>query len=148
VHVRVEVPDIRRLHESGPFSWSTYRFDRRDGEFEFRQFVGPPSGPPAGDVGWKGTELAAFRLHVPSRVSFHNAPSKAIRRGNIIEWEQPLADRMKGVPVEIQVRMDSKSILARTLTLFALMALAVAIAFTVVIWAVRRRGSTGPAQEP
>lgn len=139
VHLRVDVPDIRKLGVAPPFAWSTYHFERRDQEFEFRQVVGASAGRDVGSVGWEGQELAAFRLHLPSRVPFHNAPSKTIRRGNIIEWEQPLADRFKGVPVDIQVRMDSESILSHTLSLFGLMAVAVMATFAVAIWWVRRR---------
>ena len=72
-----------------------------------------------GNVGWSGDELVAFRLHLPSRVPFHNPPSHEIERGNIIAWEQPLAARLKGEPVDIEVHMETESILVRTLTLFA-----------------------------
>jgi hypothetical protein len=139
VHLRVEVPDIRRLNTAPPFAWSTYRFDRRDDVFEYRQTVADAAGREVGSVGWDGRELAAVRLHLPSRVMYHNSPSKTIRRGNIIEWEQPLADRIKGVPVDIQIQMESESILFRTMTLFGLMAVAVAATFAAVIWWVRRR---------
>jgi hypothetical protein len=40
VHLRLEVDDIRRLHEAPPFAWSTYRFTERDGLFEFAQRMG------------------------------------------------------------------------------------------------------------
>ena len=90
--------------------------------------------------GWTGRELVAFKLHLPSRVTFHNAPSRSIERGNIIVWEQPLADRLKGVPVDIQVRMEPQSILFRTLSLFGLMMLLVAATFAGFIWMLRRRG--------
>ena len=105
-----------------------------------RQDVGP--------VGWTGSELVAFRLHVPSKVEFHNAPSKTIERGNIIVWEQTLAERQKGTPIEIRVRMDQQSILIRTLGLFATMMVAVAATFAFFIWLVRRRGrdTDGPGK--
>ncbi len=80
----------------------------------------------------------AFRLHLPSKVPFHNSPSRTIERGNIIIWEQPLADRLKGVPVDIDVRMETSSILIRTLTLFGLMAVAVVLTFIAAIWWVKR----------
>ena len=34
-----------------------------------------------------------------------------MQRGNILEWEQPLVDRVKGVPVDVEVNMDPDSIL-------------------------------------
>lgn len=82
----------------------------------------------------------AFRLHLPSRVTFHNSPTREIRRGNIIVWEQLLAERQKGVPIEIDVRMDSESILASTLLLFGTMIVLVAITFVLFIWFIKRRG--------
>ena len=56
----------------------------------------------------------AFRLHLPARIRFHNAPSHRVERGNILEWEQSLADRMKGVPIHMEARMDQESILYTT----------------------------------
>ena len=77
------------------------------------------------NVGWDGSEIVAFRLHLPSRILEHNARDletnepTGIHRGNILAWEQHLADRLDGRPVTIEVRMDSQSILYRTLLLFA-----------------------------
>ena len=63
-------------------------------------------------------------------------------RGNILAWEQPLANRLRGDPIAIEARMDTQSILYRTLWLFALTFVAVAAAFAVVIWWVMRRGTS------
>lgn len=145
IHVRVEVDDIRRLAEARPFAWSTYELAVSDHMAEYRQRVGAAEGRTVGDVGWTGRELVAFRLHLPSRVTFHNSPSREILRGNIIAWEQPLADRLKGTPVDIEVRMESDSILENTLTLFAAMILLVAVTFAGFIWFVRRQGAADPA---
>jgi len=144
VHLRLEVADIRRMSEVAPFAWSTYDFARSEETVEYRQRVGAAAGRTVGDVGWKGSELVAFRLHLPSRVTFHNAPSREIRRGNIIVWEQTLAERLKGVPIDIDVRMDSESILRDTLSLFVLMIALVAATFGGFIWFIRSR----PAGEP
>ena len=35
---------------------------------------GPAAQLDVGDVGWTGRELIAFRVHLPSRINFHNAP--------------------------------------------------------------------------
>ena len=80
-----------------------------------------------------------MRVHLPSRVTFHNSPSKTIERGNIIVWEQPLTERQKGVPLEIVARMETQSILFRTLALFAAMGLLVIATFVGVIWFVKTR---------
>ena len=146
VHLRLDVPDIRKLGESPAFQWSAYTLAGRDGLYEYTQRVGQAGQVGqvgqvgrVEQVGWDGSELVAVRLHLPSRVPFHNSPSRTIERGNIIVWEQPLADRMKGVPIDIQVRMETESILIRTLTLFGLMALAVVAPFVAALWWVRTR---------
>ena len=140
VHVRIEVADIRRLHDAPPFAWSEYRFDNRDGLYVFHQIVGEAAGRAVGPVGWTGRELVAIRLHLPSRVPFHNAPSRTIERGNIIVWDQSLTDRQRGAPIDIEVHLEPQSILRRTLALFGLMMVAVAATFAVFIWFVRSRG--------
>ena len=84
--------------------------------------------------------MVAFRLHLPARIRYHNAPTRRVERGNILEWEQSLTDRLKGEPVHIEARMDQESILYSTLTLFGLMALLVAMTFVVIIWWVVRKG--------
>jgi hypothetical protein len=139
VHLRIAVADIRRLSEAPPFGWSSYRYAERDGQFEYAQEIGPASGPEVSNVGWEGDELVAFRIHLPSKVTFHDSPSRTIQRGNIIAWEQPLAERRSNVPVQMTVRMETESILFRTLALFGLMMLAVAATFVAAIWFVRSR---------
>jgi hypothetical protein len=141
VHVRLEVDDIRRLSEAGPFSWSSYGLLVTDDAAEYTQRVGAPARRPVPDVGWTGSELVAFRLHLPSRVTFHNSPTREVRRGNIIVWEQPLAERLQGAPIEIGVRMDSESILATTLLLFGAMMVLVALTFAAFVWFIRSRGT-------
>lgn len=145
VHVRLEVDDIRRLGEAPMFAWSSYRFEVSGETAVYAQTVGAPAGRDAGSVGWSGSELVAFRLHLPSRVTFHNSPSKEILRGNIIVWAQPLDERRRGAPVEIEVRMDSESILASTLLLFGGMIVLVAITFALFIWFIRSRGPAEPS---
>ncbi len=140
VHVSVDVADVRSLQRLAPFAWSSYRFDRDREVYEFRQAVGAPAGKPVGDVGWDGSELVAFRMHLPSKIPFHNAPSRTVERGNILEWEQTLTDRLHGTPIDIQVQMETQSILARTLLLFGSTIVAAFLTFAAVIWWVSRRG--------
>jgi hypothetical protein len=138
VHLRIDIADIRRLSEAAPFAWSTYRFQPRDGEFEYTQSVLVAAGQDVGNVGWQGDELVAVRMHLPSKVTFENAPG-GTERGNIVVWEQPLQDRLKGAPLEVQVRMQTESILFRTLTLFGAMMAAVVVTFAAAIWFVKTR---------
>jgi hypothetical protein len=142
VHVRLEVSDVRRLNESPPFAWSTYVFKRDSELYVYKQNVGASAGGSAGKVNWNGSEVFAVRLHLPSKVVYQNTPDK--RRGNIFVWEQPLAERLKGTPIEIEVRMETQSILYRTLWLFGATFLAVAVAFVLVIGWVLKRGGTPP----
>ena len=165
VHVRIDVDDVRRLGEAEPFAWSTYHFERAGDHFRYEQTVDglthlqsshaeeksraeetPPhsddkrsrSTPPAG-VGWSGSELVAFRLHLPSKIDFHNT-GREVGRGNILVWEQPLTDRLRGTPLALEARMQTQSILYRTLWLFGFTFIAVSIGFVAVIWWVVRRG--------
>jgi hypothetical protein len=141
IHVRLDVPDVRRLHEAPPFAWSTYRFTR-DGALDvFAQQVGAAASTGTRtDAGWTGDEVVAFRLHLPSRIEWHNA-STAPRRGNILVWEQQLADRLRGTPLTFEARMQTQSILYRTLWLFAATFVAVAVAFGLLLWWILRRGA-------
>jgi hypothetical protein len=145
VQVRLEVPDVRTLSSLPAFAWSEYSFDTRDNLRVFRQIVKAPTGRPLDQAGWTGAELVGFRLHVPSRIAYHNAPSKSVERGNILTWEQSLTERLAGVPVEIEVRMEGQSILYRTLTIFAIAAAAAMLLLAAAIWLVWRRGRAAPA---
>lgn len=140
VHVRLDVDDVRRLPAAGPFAWSRYRFDREGDTFTFRQTVGRAAGRPIGEVGWTGAELVAFRMHLPSKIDYHNAPSRQVERGNILEWEQPLAERLRGEPLDLEVHMQPETILYTTLLLFGATVVAAAVVFALVIWWVARRG--------
>jgi len=139
VHVRVDAPDIRRLSEAPPFAWSTYQFKSDGNLYLYLQTVGGSAGKDAGNVGWTGREVVAFRLHLPSKIRYHNTLGVE-SRGNILVWEQPLADRLRGAPLTLDARMDQQSILYRTLWLFGVTFLAVAAAFSAIIWWVMRGG--------
>ena len=106
------------------------------------------AGRDAGNVGWKGDEQVAVRLHLPSRVPFHNAPSRTVERGNIITWEQPLSARAKGEPLSIEVHLEQASILFQTLALFGSMAVLAIAALGFFIWWVRRKGRARPQVAP
>ena len=148
VQIRVETPDIRRLSEAPPFAWSKYELTAAGEEHVFRQTVGPSAFRPGTltNVGWKGSELVAFRLHLPSRILEHNArdvetnETNDVQRGNIVAWEQHLADRLDGKPVVIAIRMSSQSILHRTLWLFAGAFGAALLTLGAIIWWTVRKG--------
>ena len=75
VQVRMTVTDVRRLHDAPPFSWSRYALTVADGKTVFEQRVGQSALRPGTlqQVGWNGSEIVAFRLHLPSRILWHNS---------------------------------------------------------------------------
>ena len=138
VHVRLDADDVRRLSEVAPFAWSKYDF-RRDGDlFIYKQTVGDSATKGDAVRGWNGREIVAFRLHLPSKIRYHNTRPEV--RGNILVWDQSLADRLRSRPLLLEARMDPQSILYRTLWLFGSTFIAVGLAFVAVIWWVMRRG--------
>ena len=146
VHASVRVDDVRQLSRLAPFAWSSYRFDRRGEQVAFRQAVGAPvTHAPA--MPWTGDEIVVFRMHLPSEVVSHNSPSGRIERGNILEWEQPLSDRLAGRTLNIAVDLEPESILYTTLILFGSSVLAAAAALAAVIWWIARRGRDSEVTE-
>ena len=139
VHVRLDVRDIAQLPKLVPLSWSRYRLDRLASEFRFVQEVGPAAQLDVGDVGWTGDELVAFRVHFPSRINFNNSPLN-VERGNLLVWEQTLRDRLAGVPLRMEARIQTESILYRTLWLFGGTFVAAMLALAAIIWWVSRKG--------
>ena len=143
VHVRMDVADVRRLASAAPFNWSSYRLARDGALMIYRQIVGASaSKSPRDDSRWRGDEIVAFRVHVPSRIVYHNVDR--VRRGNILAWEQPLAARLAGMPLELEARMETQSILYRTLGVFGAALLAVAAMFALIIWRVVKRSTRHP----
>ena len=144
VHLRLEVGDIRRLSEAPAFAWSRYSLAVNEQLAVYKQEIRAPAGGDVGNVGWTGEELVAFRLHLPSRVPFHNAQGREVERGNIIRWEQRLTDRLKGQPLDIEVHMETESILFRTLSLFALTVVAAFATMAIAVWWVMKRARGAP----
>ena len=147
VHLRLNVSDIRKLGESPIFGWSRYLYRDYEGQYEYSQTMQGAAGQSVGNVGWDGSELIAVRLHLPSKVTFHNSPSRKVERGNIIVWEQALTERQKSAPLEVVARMETQSILFRTLALFGAMGVLVVLTFIAAIWFVKtRQPGTGSGQ--
>jgi hypothetical protein len=134
LHVRMSVDDVRELGRTKPFAWSTYAFSQDGDLMVYRQRVGAPAAV-AQDAGtWTGDELVAFRVHIPSKVGYHNAGPDNLKRGNILVWEQSLADRLAGAPLDLDARLEMQSILYRTLGIFAITIVAVAATFAAILW--------------
>jgi hypothetical protein len=148
VQVRLDVDDIRKLGTAPPFAWAGYQLDLKDDQLVYRETVGAAAGKNAGQVGWDGQEMVAFRLHLPSKIRYHNAGPANFRRGNILVWEQALADRQAGKPLEMEARIEKVSILYRTLWLFGVSGLLAIAVLAAIIWWVMRKpaaaaGATG-----
>ena len=146
VHVRVDATQLADLPKLAAFAWSSYQLTTNGDRLEFRQVVTGAAGKPVGDVGWTGREIVAFRMHLPSRIRFHNSQGGE-QRGNILGWEQPLTARLAGAPLDIQAHMDPESILSRTLLLFASTIVAAAMAFALVLWWIARKGRSSEMAE-
>jgi hypothetical protein len=151
IQIRAEIDDVRRLGNTRLLGWSAYALETKadaTGEYrEYRQLIGaPPAAPPPAAAGWDGSEIVAFKLHLPSRVRSHNVrvletnEPGSTERGNILTWEQRLGDRLAGQPVDMQVSMEAGSILYRTLWLFALSFGAALALLAAIIWMIVRRG--------
>ena len=145
VQVRVSARHVADLRSCGPLSWSTYEFGPEDDVLRYRQVVGDVQAGDPGHPNWDGRELVAFKLHLPSRIVYHNVrrledgTTGAPDRGNILTWEQRLADRRAGTPVDMEVRMDSHSILYRTLLLFGGAFAAAVLVLGGLVWMTVRR---------
>jgi hypothetical protein len=155
VQIRVRTKDVRKLSEAPPFAWSRYELSATGEERIYRQTVGASALRPGTltNVGWDGSELVAFRLHLPSRILEHNSrdvetdETNTVQRGNIVAWEQHLADRLDGKPIQIVVRMGGQSILYRTLWLFASAFGAALLALAGLIWWAVRKGASAKRRE-
>jgi hypothetical protein len=153
IQIRLDVKDVRKLSEAAPFSWSRYTLAAENGRHVFEQKIGAAALRPGTlhNVGWNGSEVVAFRLHLPSRILWHNSRDletgepRNTARGNILAWEQHLTDRLDGTPIDVKVEMDSQSILHRTLWLFAGAFAAAVAVLALLIWFTVRKGAGEPA---
>ena len=139
VQVRVDADDLAVLSACPAFSWAAYALTREAGTMRYTQRIASPASSTSA-TGWTGDELVAVRMHLPSRITFHNAPSREVERGNILTWEQPLRNRLAGEPIDIDVRMDERSILRRTMTVFGIAVAAALLLLTAIVWWVKRKG--------
>ncbi|MCC6162906.1 MAG: hypothetical protein IT182_06115 [Acidobacteria bacterium] len=140
VQVRIQAEDVRRLPSLAPFAWARYTFGPAGDDLQYVQELGAITGRPVGDVGWDGNELVAVRLHIPSRVTYHNAPSRLVERGNILSWEQPLKGRLANEPLRVEARFGVQRILVMTVALFLAAMATAAVTVALLIWWVVRKG--------
>ena len=139
-HVRLEVDDIRKLPQARAFSLGhdPVRPDGRRCTASARTWARRRTRPSATSAG-TGTELVGFRLHLPSKIAYHNAGPDNLLRGNILAWEQTLSERLAGQPLEMEARMEPTTILYHTLWLFlGSMSAAFAVLALIIWWVVKK----------
>lgn len=146
--IQISVKDLKSLSSCPLLAWSTYSLTPHPNDtqqLKYRQTLGPPAGRDPGAVNWDGSELVAFKVHAPSRVRYHNVKNPdgtdgSPTRGNILTWEQTLADRRAGRPQTMEIDMETTSILYTTLWLFGGAFVAAVIVLVTLIWLTIRRG--------
>ena len=146
--IQISVKDLKSLASCQLLAWSTYSLTPHPGDaqqLKFLQTLGPSAGGDPGDVNWNASELVAFKVHAPSRVRYHNVKNPdgtdgSTTRGNILTWEQTLADRRAGRPQTMEIHMETTSILYTTLWLFGGAFVAAVIMLVALIWLTVRRG--------
>lgn len=163
VGINIAVNDVRTLPKLAPFSWASYDLHQEGEQAVFRQTLSKPASAALGLAGLTGDEIVAFRVHLPARIRFQNSrylnkdESRPAARGNIVTWEQRLADRLQGQPIAyaedkkpdvMEVRMDRESILYRTLWLFGIAFAAALIVLAGLIWMTMRHGSNQDPASP
>ena len=94
-----------------------------------------------------GDEIVAFRCTSRAGVVYHNV-DRVTARGNILALGAAACPSgSAGVPLELEARMETRSILYRTLlAVRRLHSLAVAAMFAFIIWRVREAKRAAPCQ--
>ena len=147
--------DIQRLSEAPPFAWSRYALTVQNGPSCLRA-EGRRLGAAAGHASERRLERIGDRRlpaapsepdHLAQLARSRDQSSQPEPRAAISSrWEQHLADRLEGAPLDIRVEMDSQSILHRTLWLFAgAFAAAVAVLALLIWFTMSKGGGEAPA---
>jgi len=84
--------------------------------------------------------LMAVRFHLPSKVYEHKNAFAGVERGNILTWRQDVAQGLDGRALEFGARMDRRSILLTTVTLFGEAVLAAVVFVALLLYLAYRRG--------
>lgn len=137
-HLRARFQDLSRLSQLPAFAGHRFLLEREEDQLSFTaEILGGERV--AGVRGLSREGLVGFRFHFPSPVRFHNSPG-GVRRGNIVAWEQPLGEHLRGTPLALEARFDQRTVLAATLLLFGSAVLLVLIGIGLGLYFVVRLG--------
>ena len=139
VHVRLDVSNIAELPRLAPLSWSRYRLDRLEKEFRFVQEVGRCRAAFRSAMS-AGPATSSSRSECTCRAGSRFTTRRVSSAGTFLRWEQRLRDRLAGTPLRMEARMETQSILYRTLWLFGGTFAAAMAVLGLVIWWVSRKG--------
>lgn len=139
-HLVAEFGDWNDLCNHPAFASRPCRLESKEGMLWLTagrpSLLGKNDGPlPAG-------ALTAFRVHFPSPVLYHNAPT-GLERGNILRWEsglgqlEPLAGAL---PQVIEARFDEESVFSVTVKLLIAAFLLVGFVIVAALVLMRRKG--------
>ena len=98
----------------------------------------PPDARPIAEADRVG--LMAVRFHLPAKVYEHKNAFEGVERGNIVAWREDVSEGLAGRPLEFGARMDRRSILRATVTLFLESIAAGAALIALLLYLVYRRG--------
>jgi hypothetical protein len=125
-----------------PFAWSKYEFTPRRRSLHLLQTVGD-AAKAGRRRGWNGREIVAFRLHLPSKIRYHNTRPSPPRQHPGVGAVARRSDARQAAACSRR-RMDPQSILyARSGC--SVRRSSASAAFVVVIWWVMRRAAKAGA---
>jgi hypothetical protein len=144
--VSADFKDLNALRGTPAFPDLTLALERDGEQLRLTGLWSRPSPSPAVADRDRVGQMA-LRFHLPSKVYEHKNAAKGVERGNILTWRQDVAQGLEGRPIELGARMDRRSILLTTVTLFVQAVLAAVLAVALLIYLVYRRGRRQLAED-
>jgi hypothetical protein len=137
--VSADFKDLNALGRTAAFPDLAITLVRDQGELRLDgAWSRPQPASPGQGVNREG--LMAVRFHLPSKVHEHKNAFAGVERGNILTWRQEVAQGLDGQPLAFGARMDRRSILLSTVTLFGEAVLAAAAFVAILLYLAYRRG--------
>jgi hypothetical protein len=127
-HIRARFEDLEQLSRHAAFSGRRFWLGPEEEHLRFEADIPGRYGPSDKEELYRDGVMA-FQFHFPSRVRRHNSEME-VKRGNIIRWEQEVADYFDGRPLHLEVAFDRRTVLATTFAILILAAGLVAVVIT------------------